>query len=179
MLDNNELIQALEESINQGWSWTDWSLFIVSILSPIIMAVSAFFAWKATKIAKETTNLSLEMFEKQKKDYERSFLPVFKVESVNVSNEVIMLRLFNVNDKSIATSYFANTDFIEHFEKTETEKNLISMKFLGEFKEHDQINVWIYYTTLNHKAYCSEITFRIVEGKIMVEDHRIKERSII
>lgn len=177
-MDNNELIQAVEESINQGWSWTDWSLFIVSVVSPIIMAISAFFAWRATKISKEATQLNLDMFEKQKEDYESSFLPVFKVESVNVSSEVIMLKLYNVNEKSIATTNFATTDFVEHFEKTETKKNLISMKFLGDFKEHDQVKVWIYYTTLNHKRYLSVITFRIVEGKIMIEKHEIKNKTV-
>ncbi len=176
-LEKQDWIDIVNLYLDQNWNWADWTLFFVSVISPLIMLSSVIFAWRATKISKQATELNFEMFKRQIEDYEKSFWPVFKVESVQASSDIVRIKLHNKSHNSISVTNIATTDNIEHFEKKEPNESVITMKFLGEFKENDQIKVWLYYTTLNHKFYSSKIIFRIVGGSVVIEDYNIKERN--
>jgi|SRR5690625_99631 len=175
VLSQQEWIQIW--SLYQELNWMDWLSFIVSVVSPIIMVISVIIAWKATKIAKESTELNLKMYQKQIDDLAKSFWPVFEVQTIQASSDIVRIILNNKGNNPISVTNIAYTESIEHFEEVRPSDNDIKMKFLGEFKEHDQIKIWLYYITLNHKYYSSEIILRIVEGSIVIENHIIKDRN--
>lgn len=174
-MNQEELIEVI--NIYQKMNWMDWISIIVSIVSPIIMFISVIIAWKATKISKETAELNLKMYQKQIEDNERSYLPIFEVQTDFLSLDTVRLKLNNKNNNSISITNIAYEESIIRFQEKRINDNEIKMQFLGNFKEHDRIKVWLYYTALNHKQFSSEIIFRIVEQSLVIESNKIKDRN--
>jgi len=170
-LTQQELLEVL--SLYQEKDWMDWATFIVSILTPIITLVSVIIAWRATKVSKRATELNLKMYKEQKEESEKSHLPVFEVQTLILSSDTVRVNLINRNSKTISISNIAYEGSIDAFEKKRPNEDELKMQFLGDFKDNDQIKVWLYYTTQSHNYYASEIVFRIVERAVVIESHKI------
>lgn len=185
-MKKQDWIDIVSLQLEQTWNWTDWTLFLVSVISPIIMLCSVIFAWRATKISKEATEINLEMYKRQIEDFEKSFLPVFEVQTLQALDDIIIVNLINKNQNSIsvtniATEYpisatnITTQGHLYSYEEIQRNDSDIQIEFLGEFKDEGAIKMYLKYVTLNHKHYTSKITFRIIEESIVMQDHNIIE----
>jgi len=149
----------------------------IQLTSVVIASIAAVASWKTAIASKEATDISLTMYREQKEEFEKSFLPVFEVRKNLLSSDTAQLKLINRNKNPISITNIAYEGPIEQFEDRRPSEEEIKLQFLGTFTEHDQIRLWLYYNTLNHKYYSSEIVFRLVDNSVVIENHYINERN--
>lgn len=154
----------------------DWLIILASITTPIIMLVSVFLSVRATRIANEATMLNVKMYKEQREEEERLFLPNFQVLHISgdKSHRKFSLRNMNIN-RPISYSNFVSDLTKEDFDYTIVSDYEIEFHVTNNFSEKVFIKIWLYYRTLNHRSYCSEIVFRSSEPDGMtIQTHDIK-----
>lgn len=88
------------------WNWTDWTLFVASVTSPIIMLISVIFAAISAKASNESTKLNIESYEQQKQFNKLMIRPdlVIRNKTINLdvtNNTPIHLISWDYQDKDI------------------------------------------------------------------------------
>ncbi|WP_430787110.1 hypothetical protein VBD025_15585 [Virgibacillus flavescens] len=166
-----DILQALGEK-----DMFDYITLVVNILSPILLILSIWISYKSVKASKESTILNKQMYEDQKKEYNLSFVPIFKAKFYSREAESILFSLINKNDKDIIVSHVAGESPSKAVFDGEIEKGEFHFSVYDYLKQ-DYIKIWLYYTTLDHKSYASEITLRIINEFFIIESQLTKRKG--
>ncbi|ALC85576.1 hypothetical protein AM499_06885 [Bacillus sp. FJAT-22090] len=166
-MKKEDWIEILSTMNNRDW--TDWMMIGVSVISPIIVLVSVIYVAKTAKITKEATDLNYKMYIEQKEEREKSFLPIFKVSNFISRRDFISFEIINHNTNKIVVTNYGVEESIESFDHQEYRESSISISVIDDFENKDYFKLWLYYTTLDHRNYCSEIIFKIVEQEFAEE----------
>lgn len=163
-------------SILDSRDWIDWLIIIASITTPIIMLMSVYLSVRATRIANEATMLNVKMYKEQRKEEERLFLPNFQVLHIASGNNSRRFRLKNMNiNRPISYSNFESNLPKENFDYTIISDYEIEFNVKRDHKETDSLTIYLYYRTLNHRSYRSEIVLRYFKNDEMtIQIHDIK-----
>lgn|GEM_PF-5484790 len=148
--------------------WSDWLLIAASILSPIIALVTTVYAAKSAEAAGKAANLTLKMYEEQKEDHEKSFLPLYTVDGwTEESLNAIHFKLVNKNLTPV--SFVDAESQIEDFEYMHFKKNdELSFSIQHDFINKNEVLFEVYYDALNHHRYKSEIKLAIKNYDVVV-----------
>lgn len=174
-MEKNDWIEVL--NILSERDYVDWIIIVVSIVSPLLLLISVLYSARAANAAKKATELNLEMFRTQQDEREKSFLPIFTISRFHNAGNYISLDLTNINEKKI---YITNrgTELSEKdFLYSKLEK-FESYTAYDDYGKKDYFKLWLYYTTLNHKSYCSYLIFRIIDNDLVIQSHEISNRDI-
>jgi len=174
-LKKHEWIEVL--SMFQEKDWMDWTNFVVSVLSPILMLISVVIAWKATKASQKATELNLRMYQDQKDELEKSFLPVFEINMVNRNIDNVFFDLVNKSNNPISITNIETDESIYSFEQIKENANVIKFKLLsnGNFDEGSHFKMRLDYETLNHKFYSSELTLKFMDRTLVIQEHKLSK----
>lgn len=174
-MKKDEWIDILKNLDNKDW--TDWLVITVSIISPILVLISVIYSAKAANAAKKATDLNLKMYIEQKEERERSFLPIFKISNFINEGHFIYFELINHNNNGILVTNHVveeSVDYTHH----ESDEKIISITAYDDFIKKDYFKLWLYYTTLDHRNYCSEIVLRIVGDELVIQTpHKLTKRD--
>ena len=174
-MTQQELIEAL--TLYGEKDCLDYIIISVNIISPIIMLISVIIAWRATKISKTATELNLKMYKEQMEKEAKSYLPNFEITKMFIGPDTIKFRLINSNDKLISITNVATQESITNFQKQRIGEKVVLMQFNGSFQSEESLKFWLYYTTQNHQFYCSELTLFVSHNSIVIEEHKITDKS--
>ena len=165
-MKKDDWIEILNTINNKDW--TDWLVIAVSIISPILVLISVIYSAKAANAAKKATDLNLKMYNEQKEERERSFLPIFKISNFINEGHFIYFELINHNNNGILITNHVVEESVDynHYESNEKTINITAH---DDFINKDYFKLWLYYTTLDHRNYCSEIIFRIIGDELRIQ----------
>lgn len=155
-------------STTSSRDWTDWLLITASILSPIVALLTAIYASKSAKAAEKAANLTLKMYEEQKEDHEKSFLPLYTVDGwTEESLTSVHFKLINKNITPVsfveAKSQLEDFEYI-HFK----DKDELSFSISHDFKNEEEALFEVHYDALNHHRYKSEIKLAIKDYDVVI-----------
>lgn len=133
--------------------WLDWMNLVVSIISPLLVVASVYFAGKAAKAAKAATDLNVKMYNDQKDEKSRMRKSAFQTELSKLNQSLYLIQPY----------------FHPYEKKSEIQKRQLALdlKPILEliFNKLDRIDVSVFsHENQSHINYVhSNIGFRIAE----------------
>lgn len=159
----------------------DYITLGVNIVSPILLILSIWISYKAVVASKESTILNQQMYEDQKKEYDLSFVPIFKAKFYSLAENNILFSLINKNEKDIIVTSVVGEEPLEASYGGEIEDREYNFTVHNYNSSKGYIKIWVHYKTLNHKSYSTEVTLRNINDSFIIESQKTnrKEKNVI
>lgn len=156
-----------------GRDWLDILVIAVSIISPILVFFSVRYAAKSAKAAEKAANLNLKMHEEQKKDHEKSFLPLFAADGWVFDDSKTLIHFVLTNKNETPISFIKTDSLIEEFEYLYIKhEDQLNYTIHQNFNEKDTATFNVYYDALNHHRYKSEIEVILINSEVFVNKQK-------